>query len=157
MTSITRKKHDPVLSKPGWLRLYKAFVFTVAMVLFWGVSPLIAASAFDISFLGILNRLWLTLFWAAGLASLFDLKANLYRKDFYAEQPRFFIYILGLVGSIVLAIMALILRDTTQIWFRLNLEVATITSAIWSILAATAMTKAILDLNKEGQKDAPNL
>ncbi len=155
MTSVTGKKHNPVSSKSGWLRFYKAFVFAVAVILFWGVSPLIAASAFDISFPGILVRLWAMLFWAAGLASLFDLKTSLLPEKIdamYVEKPRYFVYALGFLGAILFAIAALMLRGVIQLWFRLEPEMATLLSAIWSILVATAWAKTGLDVNKERQK-----
>jgi len=156
---MTRKKYDPASLKSGWLRFYKVFVFTVAAILFWGVSPVVAASAFDISFLGILNRLWFTLFWAAGLASFFDLKTSLPRSNIeavYAEKPRYFIYAVGFFGAIFFAFAALLLRETIQIWFKLKPEVATLLCASWSILVAIAWAKAGLDLNSEWPK-ATNL
>ncbi len=156
---MIEKEHDTGLPKAQWLLIYKVLVFSIVIVLVWVVSPVVAKDAFEMNFLAILYRIWFTLLFAAGLASLFDMKESLAptQGKFYRERPRPYAYLMGFLSSIVWAVTALILRETIRAWFQIGLELATLISAIWAILVTIAMSKACLDLNKERQKEPAKL
>ena len=156
MTLMSERPGRSANSRAKWLFLYKASVFALVTWLVWGISPLIAKAMFETTFPQLLPRIWFTLMWGAGLASLFDMKASLAKAWANFPVPRSF-YFVWFFASTVCAIVMLIESSLAiQMWFRLELVPSVLISAIWSILVFSIMLKATLDVSRERQNDAAN-